>query len=731
MLGRRHRNSNAARQSNRSFWRTGWLVTAFLFLILLIPSLAWAQTASDQLAGGLEATSATGLSTTDIRVIVSRIINAFFGLLGLVAVTLFMYAGYIYMTARGDAAQLDRAKQIMVSAVVGLIILLSAYAIAQFIIRAILGGASGTPGGSTGTGGSALTAGYCQGCGPEQLGNGIISSHYPEANQRDVPRNASIAISFKKPVLPSTLLKDYDDKGTYEQADDEVCTPDCADPGATRAPITPTTVFHLNDANVKIVPANDLGEVSGASLDERFDNRYDSTAVLIGTAAALTPVEAVNFDPNNLGQTIVITPPITAPLGSSQTDVEYRVGLRGGDNGIQVWGWDAVAGAPKLENAFSRLNPDGSYFWNFTTGTLLDLTPPQVTHIVPVTRTNPETEPLFRNQLLQIYFSKPMNPTTVTGYNGSGGFNLVEVLADTGSGFQPLDGNWVVSQGYRAIEFTPDAPCNGVSQNSCGDDVFCLPADADLAVAVRAAGLSDSPPRAALPLNGVVDMVSNSLDGDGDGTVEGPGGVNPTAFSGNLEQLPGSTLPVNFSADSLLWLYTVGDQVDLIPPKITSLDPPNINPGQVYPVGQSKFPVDQDIIVKWDKTMSIGSIITGPDTYSPATVTLRSEEPHKSGATDVGSASFTVEPSIENDRSVMTMKHRPFFTANDLGWLPTDPNPDLPVYIPVFKARLRDTRQNCFYPSEAINCTGSGQASPYCCDDEVGTQQAGRCNPTN
>ena len=137
-----------------------------------------------------------------------------------------------------------------------MIIVLSAYAIAQFIIRAIFGG-SEPGGGVSGSGGTAITAGYCQGCGPEHLGNGIITYHYPEANQYDVPRNVSIAIKFKKPLLPSTVLRDYDDKGTYTTDDDEFCDPTCILIDWSDPPD-----FYLNTDNIKVLPTSELQEIS-------------------------------------------------------------------------------------------------------------------------------------------------------------------------------------------------------------------------------------------------------------------------------------------------------------------------------------------------------------------------------------------------------------------------------------------------------------------------------------
>jgi cytochrome bd-type quinol oxidase subunit 2 len=89
------------------------------------------------------AANASDLTTRDVRETVSTIINAFMGLLGLVAVVLILLGGFKWMMAQGNEEKIDDAKKLMMSGVIGLIIIMSAYAIAQFVINAILQGTSG------------------------------------------------------------------------------------------------------------------------------------------------------------------------------------------------------------------------------------------------------------------------------------------------------------------------------------------------------------------------------------------------------------------------------------------------------------------------------------------------------------------------------------------------------------------------------------------------------------
>ncbi|MFH1230999.1 MAG: Ig-like domain-containing protein, partial [Planctomycetota bacterium] len=74
------------------------------------------------------------LGSRPIEETVARIINVVLGFLGVIAVLLILYAGFIWMTSQGNSEKIQRAKLILISAVIGLLIVLSAYTLARFII---------------------------------------------------------------------------------------------------------------------------------------------------------------------------------------------------------------------------------------------------------------------------------------------------------------------------------------------------------------------------------------------------------------------------------------------------------------------------------------------------------------------------------------------------------------------------------------------------------------------
>ena len=85
-----------------------------------------------------------GLGEKDPRVIIANVIQVILGFLGIVAVVMIVLAGFKWMTAGGNQTGVDEARKLLMSAVIGLVIILGAYGIANFVINALMG-ATGTP----------------------------------------------------------------------------------------------------------------------------------------------------------------------------------------------------------------------------------------------------------------------------------------------------------------------------------------------------------------------------------------------------------------------------------------------------------------------------------------------------------------------------------------------------------------------------------------------------------
>ncbi len=84
------------------------------------------------------------LGDTDPRVIVMRLISIGMGFVSIVMVLLVLSAGARWMTSGGDEEKVKTAQKTLINAVVGLLIMLSAYSIVSFVIRALATGTGST-----------------------------------------------------------------------------------------------------------------------------------------------------------------------------------------------------------------------------------------------------------------------------------------------------------------------------------------------------------------------------------------------------------------------------------------------------------------------------------------------------------------------------------------------------------------------------------------------------------
>lgn len=137
------------------------LATFAIASFLVMPHFASAQ---NLIANGLEtARQGTGLAnpcsgqpsvSTCISVIIGNIIGIVLGFVEVILFLLFIYAGFLWMTAGGDTKQVDTAKSMLKNAVAGLIIIGLSYLLTSFIITQFsqsIGNASGAGAGATTT----------------------------------------------------------------------------------------------------------------------------------------------------------------------------------------------------------------------------------------------------------------------------------------------------------------------------------------------------------------------------------------------------------------------------------------------------------------------------------------------------------------------------------------------------------------------------------------------------
>lgn len=79
-------------------------------------------------------------SITDIA---GQLINILLGFLGIVLLGYLLYAGYLWMTAGGDPGNVKKATDMIKQAIIGLVIIVAAFAISSFVLGSLVNATTG------------------------------------------------------------------------------------------------------------------------------------------------------------------------------------------------------------------------------------------------------------------------------------------------------------------------------------------------------------------------------------------------------------------------------------------------------------------------------------------------------------------------------------------------------------------------------------------------------------
>lgn len=519
---------------------------------------------------GLEPLTATGLVTTDIRVVIANIIRVFLGLLGVIALILVLYGGFVWMTAAGNEEKIATAKKLLMNAAIGLAIILSAYSITVFIMSRFLDAGAG--GGSVVDDGGGATGGGRRGA----LGGGIVENHYPERSATNIARNTKIIVTFKEPMQVATLIT-----GDTNNTENVLLRKTIANPPTARDFITLKT---------------------SAMPD---------------------------------GKTFVFTP--EAILGSPSEPISYTMRF---EKGL------------KKANGQDAFGQFGTFYeWQFEVSTVIDIEAPKVVSVLPVADS---TQP--RNVVVQVVMSEPIDPTMVVGNTTTSKVRVTDATAR-------LDGVVSLANQYKTIEFVTSNLCG---KNSCGGDVFCLPASATITVRLVSAALTeeknDGDFTATIPYTGIVDLAGNALNGNGNTVADGPGNA---------------TTP----NDDYVWTFGTNDTIDLVPPRIETLDPTHQS---------GRVALDKPIRAGFSKPLMAS-------TFNAATVKLEALVNN----TPTVSINYWTGTEERQGKTVGIIYHDAFVKNT--------------AYTPTITAGVKDVFQNCYFPCGGIGCMGTQwQGYPSC-----------------
>ncbi len=91
---------------------------------------------------------ATG-GESDAKTLIQTILNFALSFLGFVATIMVIYGGVLYVTSAGNDTEVEKAKKILLYAVVGIVLILLSFAIVNTVLGAATGGGSSATSGSS------------------------------------------------------------------------------------------------------------------------------------------------------------------------------------------------------------------------------------------------------------------------------------------------------------------------------------------------------------------------------------------------------------------------------------------------------------------------------------------------------------------------------------------------------------------------------------------------------
>jgi len=627
-------------------------IVVFLFVIafLFVP-VAHVFAQSGDTYGLAQVDQTIGLGNADIRIIIGKIIRAVLGLLGVISLGMILYAGFSIMTSGGEEDKIATGRKTLINATIGLGIILSAMIIVQFVLNA-LNNAINNGGGGRDTPAQIV---YDSFGGSGALGN-IVKDHYPMRDQTGVKRGISIAVTFREPMYPASIIENSNNSCW---GDDGLPTTTCKFTGADQ----------------------DIPYYGDCLMDkEDFDWARDCDH-LITNAVAIHALDDAGETVGDPVQTAVMTiyqdgdarhaysfvfKPINPPsLGDDTENVRYEVTLT---NTIKKDNENRT-------DAFER----GLYRWKFETDTTFDFDPPYVVSITPQSG-----ETVFRNDPIQIHFNEAMNPMVVQGLIGptSEFIHIIFGRAD-------VTGEWRVANGYKSIEFLSDQVCG---QNSCGDPLYCLPTTCETGdtactdnfqVLARTADLVSETQKTfeALPFSGVMDISGNALDNGPDNIHDGVlARPHKPSFESDGKTIgDNETVPDNFS-----WAFKVKNQIDRRAPYIVS-----ITPG----VDAEGVPSDGVVSVLFPTPMTLDSLYDIDLQEYPNTLP------------NGNILEFGHWPDVElldNRQTLVTLHGTHPFGPNDVDY----------YYFPIVPSTVKSSK-NCFYPGQGPNTTATSCSVTY------------------
>ena len=339
-----------------------------VFTVLLCTGIFFAHpilaaSAIDQNAFASFAANAGFAAGPSITIIIARLIRTVISMLGVMAVVIVLWGGFMYMTSGGNDERVKKAKKILINGLIGLAIVLLSFTIAQFIVGRLVDA----------TGSADLTA-FCQ------------KNPTDPTCQKNVPfpppvpsftlnapdsiiqcaagvRNLKLALVFSKSVKDEKGISVTKDgvsvAGSFAFSGQKVTfTPKepCPEPNASLFCFAPNATFH-----VEVDPAQ-VKSASGATLTCKAVNGVNpcSFNFTTGSLVDTKPPKEVSFmDPQSGAKALLgLSKPLQVKTvdDTGVTSVEFFAA--DGDVPVDV---SSIAVNPATANGFTTAFFNGSW----------------------------------------------------------------------------------------------------------------------------------------------------------------------------------------------------------------------------------------------------------------------------------------------------------------------------------------------------------------------------------
>ncbi len=106
----------------------------FATILVVMPAIMMAMPASAGPELGINYVEPLELANGDPRTAAVSLVKLMMTFLGIIAVVIMLYGGFIWMTAAGNEDKVAQAKKLIAAGIIGLIIILAAFVIVNFVV---------------------------------------------------------------------------------------------------------------------------------------------------------------------------------------------------------------------------------------------------------------------------------------------------------------------------------------------------------------------------------------------------------------------------------------------------------------------------------------------------------------------------------------------------------------------------------------------------------------------